>query len=222
MSATYSHVVFDLDGTLLNTIEDLANAGNHVCRLHGWPTFSIDAYRYKVGNGIFKLIERIVPVEYAGDAVALGYALDEFRSYYDQHKEDHTGPYPGIPEMLDQLRDEGLKLAVLTNKDHTAAAPLVHRHFGAECFQLVQGHIEGYEPKPAAPITLHVLEQLDADPKRTLYVGDSNVDVETGHNAGLRVAGAAWGFRGRDELEAAGADYIIDAPAQLIDIVCGD
>ena len=218
MSATYSHVVFDLDGTLLNTIEDLANAGNHVCRLHGWPTFSIDAYRYKVGNGIFKLIERIVPAEYAGDAVALGYALDEFRSYYDQHKEDHTGPYPGIPEMLDQLRDEGLKLAVLTNKDHAAAAPLVERFFGAGRFAYVQGHVDPYPPKPDAGITGRLLERLGADPEHTLYVGDSSVDVATGHNAGMPVAGVTWGFRGRAELEEAGADHIIDRPDELVEI----
>lgn len=219
MSATYSHVIFDLDGTLLNTIEDLASAGNHVCRLHGWPTFSTDAYRYKVGNGIFKLIERIVPAEYAGDSAVLGCALDEFRSYYDRHKEDHTGPYPGVPEMLDRLRDEGLRLAVLTNKDHAAAAPLVERFFGVDRFAYVQGHVDPYPPKPDAGITLRLLERLGAAPERTLYVGDSSVDVATGHNAGLSVAGVTWGFRSRTELEEAGADHIIDRPDELLEIV---
>ena len=218
----FSHVIFDLDGTILDTLEDLAFAANHTCELFGWPTFPVHAYRYKVGNGMERLVERLAPAEFAGDSAVLGRALAELRSCYEEHKYDHTKPYEGVIDMLSALRTSGVTLAVLTNKDHTAAAPLVDRHFGACCFQLVQGHIEGYEPKPAAPITLHVLEQLDADPKRTLYVGDSNVDVETGHNAGLRVTGAAWGFRGRDELEAAGADYIIDAPAQLIDIVCED
>ena len=104
MSAPLTHIVFDLDGTLLNTLDDLADAGNHVCSLMGWPTFSHDAYRFKVGNGIHKLIERIVPAEFAGDAPIMQRALDEFRSYYAAHKEDHTAPYPGIAEMLDEMR----------------------------------------------------------------------------------------------------------------------
>ena len=126
----FSHVIFDLDGTILNTIEDLARACNHVCEQHGWPTFSIDSYRYKVGNGMLKLVERFMPAEYAGDERMFSQAFAEFRSYYDEHKEDHTAPYPGIPTMLDALREEGVTLAVLTNKDHAAAAPLVQRYFG--------------------------------------------------------------------------------------------
>ena len=217
----FSHVVFDLDGTLLNTLEDLAAAGNHMCTLHGWPTYSVDRYRYKVGNGQPKLIERLMPAEFAGDSAMFERALTEFRAYYDAHKQDRTTPYPGIPEMLDALRAAGVTLAVLTNKDHEAAAPLVESYFGRDRFALVQGRIDAFPPKPAAPITLHVLEQLGADPATTLYVGDSNVDVRCGHNAGLQVAGVSWGFRGRAELESEDADFIADTPAQLVDIVLG-
>ncbi|MBM6756173.1 HAD family hydrolase [Collinsella tanakaei] len=215
MSAPLTHIVFDLDGTLLNTLDDLADAGNHVCSLMGWPTFSHDAYRFKVGNGIHKLIERIVPAEFAGDAPIMQRALDEFRSYYAAHKEDHTAPYPGIAEMLDEMRARGLTLAVLTNKDHAAAAPLVERYLGSGRFALVQGHVDPYPPKPDAGITRHLLEQLGADAATTLYVGDSSVDVACGHNVGMRVAGVAWGFRGRNELACAGADFIVDTPAEL-------
>ncbi len=216
MSVT--HIVFDLDGTLLNTIEDLAAAGNHTCKLHGWPTFTIDQYRYKVGNGMLKLVERFMPAEYAGDSRMFEQILAEFRAYYAEHKEDHTAPYPGIIDMLDELRAEGLTLAVLSNKDHAAAAPLVQRYFG-DRFALVQGHIAAFPPKPEAPVTLHTLEQLGATPEHTLYVGDSNVDVATGHNAGIRAVGVTWGFRGRAELEAAGADYLADAPADIVTLV---
>ena len=215
----FSHVIFDLDGTLLNTLDDLAAAGNHMCALHGWPTYPVDRYRYKVGNGQPKLIERLMPAEFVGDGAMFSAALAEFRAYYDEHKQDHTAPYPGIPEMLDALRGTGVTLAVLTNKDHTAATPLVESYFGSDRFALVQGRIDAFPPKPAAPITRHVLEQLGADPATTLYVGDSNVDVQCGHNAGLRVAGVNWGFRGRAELESEGADFIADTPAQLVDIV---
>lgn len=215
MNARFTHAVFDLDGTILNTLEDLACACNYVCELHGWPTFPLDAYRYKVGNGMLKLVERIMPTEYLGDEVMFAQVLAEFRARYAEHKEDHTAPYPGIIEALDSLRAAGITLAVLTNKDHDAALPLVERFFGRR-FTVVQGALPTFPPKPAAPITRYVLEQLGADPRTTLFVGDSDVDVQTGHNAGLPVAGAAWGFRGVAELEAAGADFILEHPDELI------
>ena len=186
--APFTHVLFDLDGTLLNTLDDLAAAGNHVCELHGWPTFATDRYRYKVGNGMPKLVERFMPAEYAGDSRMFELAFAEFRSYYNEHKYDTTAPYPGIIEMLDELQAAGITCAVLTNKDHAAATPLVERFFGSDRFELVQGRVDAFPPKPEAPITLHVLNALGADPAHTLYVGDSNVDVQCGHNAGLAVA----------------------------------
>ena len=112
--------------------------------------------------------------------------------------------------MLDRLRAAGVQLAVLTNKDHVSAAPLIEKYFGSERFALVQGRADAFPPKPEAPVTLHVMEELGANPATTLYVGDSNVDILTGHNAGLKSAGVSWGFRGRAELEAAGADYVVD------------
>lgn len=214
-NARFTHAVFDLDGTILNTLEDLACACNYVCELHGWPTFPLDAYRYKVGNGMLKLVERIMPAEYLGDETMFTQVLAEFHARYAEHKEDHTAPYPGIIEALDSLRAAGITLAVLTNKDHDAALPLVERFFGQR-FAVVQGALAAFPPKPEVPITRYVLDQLGADPQRVLYVGDSNVDVQTGHNAGLLVAGAAWGFRGATELEEAGADFILEHPDELI------
>lgn len=215
MNARFTHAVFDLDGTILNTLEDLACACNYVCELHGWPTFPLDAYRYKVGNGMLKLVERIMPAEYLGDETMFAQVLAEFHARYAEHKEDHTAPYPGIIETLDSLRAAGITLAVLTNKDHDAALPLVERFFGQR-FAVVQGALATFPPKPAVPITRYVLDRLGADPRTTLFVGDSDVDVQTGHNAGLPVAGAAWGFRGVAELEAAGADFILEHPDELI------
>ncbi len=210
----FTHVIFDLDGTLLNTLDDLAAAGNHVCAAHGWPVFSTDAYRFKVGNGIPKLIERIIPAEFAGDGRVFEQAFAEFTAYYAVHKQDATCPYPGVIDMLDTLIAAGVTLAVLSNKDHAAVVPLVQHYFGNR-FACVQGRIDAFPPKPAPPITRYVLDQLDAAPHDVLYVGDSNVDVLTAHNASLCVAGVSWGFRGHDELTAAGADIIVDTPAEL-------
>lgn len=215
----FTHVIFDMDGTVLNTLEDLACAGNHVCEAHGWPTFPIDAYRYKVGNGMLKLVERFMPAEFAGDAHTFKATYAEFCAYYAEHSQDHTSPYPGTLDMLQCLHEAGLKLAVLTNKDHDAAVPLAEHYFGAGTFDVVQGRVDAFPPKPAAPITLHVLEQLGASAGTTLYVGDSNVDVACGHNAGLKVAGVTWGFRGRAELEEAGADYLVDTNQELVELV---
>ena len=168
MAAAFSHVIFDLDGTILNTLEDLATAGNHTCEMHGWPTFAVDEYRYKVGNGMLKLVERFMPAEYAGDGRAFEQTLAEFRAYYGEHKEDHTAPYTGTIEMLDRLRAAGIQLAVLTNKDHISAVPLIEKYFGPDRFALVQGRVDAFPPKPEAPVTLHVMETLGADPATTL------------------------------------------------------
>lgn len=215
----FSHVIFDLDGTILDTLADLAGAGNRVCAAHGWPTFPVDAYRRKVGNGMLRLVERFMPAEYVGDTAMFEQALAEFRSFYAEHKEDTTAPYPGTLEMLDTLRSHGLELAVLTNKDHEAALPLVARYFGTDRFAVVQGRTDAYPPKPDPQVTRHVLDLLGAEAGNALYVGDSDVDIACGHNAGLKSIGVSWGFRGREELERAGADYVVDSPSELIDIV---
>lgn len=117
MAAAFSHAI-RFDGTILNTLEDLAAASNHTCEMHGWPTFAVDEYRYKVGNGMLKLVERFMPAEYAGDGRMFEQTLAEFRAYYGEHKEDHTSPYAGTIEMLDRLRTAGVQLAVLTNTSY--------------------------------------------------------------------------------------------------------
>lgn len=209
----YAHVIFDLDGTLLNTIDDLADAGNHVCAAHGWPTHTVDEFKRMVGNGIPKLVERFTPAGTDGEALAQ--ALAEFSAYYDAHKEDKTAPYPGVPELLAALKGQGVRLAVLSNKAHALAGPVVEHYFPG-VFDVVQGALPDVPVKPDPTLLRALMERLGAVPETTLFVGDSDVDVLTGKNGGLTVVGVLWGFRDRQELEGAGADYVIARPEALL------
>lgn len=214
----YTHVIFDLDGTLLNTIDDLADAGNHICRAHGWPVHTVDEFKHMVGNGIPKLVERFAPAGTDGETLAQ--VLAEFSAWYDAHKEDKTAPYPGIPELLAALKGQGVRMAVLSNKAHALAGPVVEHYFPG-MFDAVQGALPDAPVKPDPTLLRALMERLGARPETTLFVGDSDVDVLTGKNGGLTVAGVLWGFRDRQELEGAGADWIVHAPDQLAAIVAG-
>lgn len=209
----FTHVIFDLDGTLLNTIDDLADAGNHVCAARGWPVHTVDAYKRMVGNGIPKLVERFAPAGTDGETLAK--ALAEFSAWYGEHKEDKTAPYPGVPELLAALKRQGVRLAVLSNKAHALAGPVVEHYFPG-VFEYVQGALPGAPLKPDPTLLRALMGQVGARPETTLFVGDSDVDVLTGKNGGLTVAGVLWGFRGRAELEGAGADYVIARPEELL------
>ena len=211
-------ILFDLDGTLLNTIDDLADAGNWVCAQHGWPTFTVEQFKHMVGNGIPKLIERFSP-ESARTPDQLATTLAEFTARYDAHKEDKTAPYPGIPELLDALKAEGIQTAVFSNKADPLCGKIIEHYFGAGSFSIVRGNRPGVPTKPDPTGVYSLMKDLGADTSSTLFVGDSDVDILTGHNAGLPAMGALWGFRGRAELTAAGADALAAVPADILDFV---
>lgn len=214
----YTHVIFDLDGTLLNTIDDLADAGNHVCETHGWPTFSVEQYKLMVGNGIPNLVRRFVPAGLGQEAVDGAFA--EFSAYYDLHKADKTAPYTGMPQVVDALKAAGVKVAVLSNKAHALAGPVVEGYYPG-VFDAVQGALPDVPVKPDPTLLCRLMEYLGADRVHTLFVGDSNVDIQTGKNGDLTTCGVLWGFRSRQELEQAGADHIVDHPGQLAALVTG-
>ena len=215
----YRHVIFDLDGTLLNTIDDLADAGNYVCSLHGWPTHTVEEYKYFVGNGMTRLAQRFAPEDWRTPE-RISAILEEFMPYYDAHKEDKTAPYPGMPQVLEELKGAGLSLAVLSNKADAMAGPVVE-HYYPGVFPIVQGAVDGLPTKPDPTLLFRLMERMGAGREDTLFVGDSNVDIRTAKNAGLPGCGVLWGFRTRQELEAEGADFIAPTPQALADLILG-
>ncbi len=208
----YSYVIFDLDGTLLNTIDDLADTGNHVCALHGWSVHSVEEYKRMVGNGIPKLVERFAPP--GTDQATLDQAYEEFMDWYGVHKEDKTAPYPGMRETALALKEAGVSIAVLSNKADEMAGPVVEAYYPG-VFPLVQGALPGLPTKPDPTLLHKLMERMGAVPEETLFVGDSNVDIRTAKNGNLTSCGVLWGFRSRQELEAEGADFLARSPQEL-------
>lgn len=212
----YKYVIFDLDGTLLNTIDDLADTGNHVCTLRGWPTHTVAEFKLMVGNGIPKLVERFAPQGTSQEV--LDQAFQEFMDWYGVHKEDKTAPYAGMPEVTKALREAGVSIAVLSNKADVMAGPVVE-HYYPGIFPVVQGALPGLPTKPDPTLLHKLMDRLGATQEDTLFVGDSNVDIRTAKNGGLTGCGVLWGFRSREELEAAGADVIVSTPQELLDLI---
>jgi len=213
-------VIFDLDGTLLNTIQDLADAGNWVCRKNGWREYSVEEFQAMVGHGIANLVKQFSP-EDCREPEQLARTLADYTARYGAHCVDATVPYAGIPELLRELKERGLRLAVYSNKADELTRRIID-HWFPDTFALVRGKVEGVPVKPEAAGIRMVLELLEADPETTLFVGDSNVDIQTGHNGELRACGVTWGFRSRASLEAAGADDLADTAEELRRVILGD
>ncbi|MBQ4280174.1 MAG: HAD family hydrolase [Rikenellaceae bacterium] len=210
-------VIFDLDGTLLNTIDDLATATNWALERQGYPTHELAAYPFFVGNGVARLLERALP-DGARTPENVAALRRDFVDYYDAHGTDLTRPYPGIPELIAVLRERGVMLAVASNKYQEATARLIGRYFPAT-FRIVLGQREGVAPKPDPSVIWDILAATGVAKGEILYVGDSGVDMQTAANAGLASVGVTWGFRPRAELEENGAMFLIDRPEQLLTLL---
>ena len=212
----YSTYIFDLDGTLLDTLADLAASCNYALRTHGMPEHSIDDVRRFVGNGVRKLMERAIPDGEANPDFEATFAT--FREYYMHHSLDTTKPYPGIMDMLVELKARGCRLAVVSNKMMAATVELC-KHFFPDTIEVAIGEneAEGIKKKPAPDTVLAALKQLGVSGEDAVYVGDSDVDLATARNSGLPCISVLWGFRDRDFLLDHGATTFITSPKELLD-----
>ncbi len=195
----YETVIFDLDGTLLNTLDDLHASTNEALRGFGYPERTMEEVRRFVGNGAEMLIRRAVPENADFTPV-----LERFRTHYAAHSNERTAPYPGVEELLERLSQRGVRLAVVSNKPDAQVRSLCQAYFGRWIHHAC-GDREGVRRKPAPDAVWQVMKELGAQPQRTLYVGDSEVDVQTALSAGIDCCAVLWGFRDRDALEEAGA-----------------
>lgn len=211
-------VIFDLDGTLLNTIADLAHSTNYALNKLGYPTHEIEKYNFMVGNGIDKLFERALPEEEKSKENVLR-VRKEFVPYYDIHNADDSRPYPGIPELLSYLQDAGVQIAVASNKYQAATQKLVDHYFPEIHFTAVLGQREGVKVKPDPIIVSDILEIAKVAKEEALYVGDSSVDMQTAANAGVTACGVTWGFRPRTELEEFNPSYIADTAGEIKNLI---
>ncbi len=212
-----SYIIFDLDGTLLNTIDDLANSTNYALQSLGYPVHGLWVYPSMVGNGVKKLIERALPQEARTEKI-IGDTLAAFRAHYDEHCCDATKPYPGIEELLADLTARGINLAVTSNKYNEAVEKIIHHYFPNANFRAILGSTEGMPRKPDPSIVFKALSMCPTPKAQVLYVGDSGVDMETARRACVESVGVTWGFRSIQELQQAYADHIVSTPAQIIEL----
>lgn len=209
-------VIFDLDGTLLNTIEDLGEAVNHALSLHGYPLHSLEEYRGMVGHGVRNLVTQALPKELQADESLIDTCLAQFKDYYTAHIDVHTRPYPGMVEVVQQLHARGVKLAIASNKFQSGTETLIAEFFPGIPFVAVLGNRPGYPLKPDPEIVGEVLRQASASPSQTVMVGDSLTDMKTASNGGIRGIAVSWGYR---VLEPSPAYALVHSPSELLSLI---
>ena len=211
-------VIFDLDGTLLDTVADLANATNQALEQCGYPTHPVEAYYQFVGNGINKLFARALPAEHSTEE-NVQRIRSLFVPYYNEHNADCSCPYVGVVDLLCQLRSGGVQIAVASNKYHEATLKLVTHFFPDIDFAAIYGQREGVPIKPAPDVVYDILNDTGVAKEEPLYVGDSGVDMQTARNAGVESVGVAWGFRSVEELLENGASHVIHKAEEILRII---
>ncbi len=204
--------IFDLDGTLLNSLEDIADASNYALEKMNFPKHELEKFNHFVGDGVMELCERILP---DGQKHRKEEACKYFAEYYKEHSNDKTVVYNGIKEVLSELKEKGIKLAVASNKVHEFSVSMVKSYFG-DVFDVILGNCAERPKKPEPVIIYNIMDIIGVSAEDTVMIGDSDVDIITSKNAEVKSIGCVWGYRGRKELEESGADFIADTPEEII------
>jgi phosphoglycolate phosphatase len=215
MTSPYRAVLFDLDGTLLDTLDDIGDSMNAVLAELSAPPHDREAYRGFIGDGVEMLVLRALPAHQADDGT-VRWGVGRMREIYGQRWDQKSAPYPGIPGLLDRLTGLGIRLAVLSNKPHHFVTRMVERMLSSWHLAPVLGAREGVPKKPDPEVALRIAAELEIPPGSWLFLGDSGIDMQTARAAGMTAAGVRWGFRGAEELEAAGAQHLLTTPEELL------
>lgn len=217
----YKAVIFDLDGTLIDSLEDIANSANNILRNYDLPVHPVESYKQFVGDGVMRLIERILPEDKRKEPF-INMVLDEFRKEYHQNCDTATRAFEGIEEMLMALKDKGIKMAVLSNKTDELSKRCARKMLPAECFEMIRGHIDSEPRKPDPKVALDIVRRMDVSPSETIFVGDMDIDINTAINAGFLPVGVSWGLGEKQQLTACGAKIMIDNAEALLAVFDGD
>ena len=215
----YTAAIFDLDGTLVDSLRDIADAANHALTRMGLPTHPLPRYKSFAGQGLPNLFRAALG---PGAQDRLDEAVALFKPYYAEHKYDTTGPYAGIPDMLESLHHAGVRLGVLSNKPDPVTRDVVDALFGGVPWHAVRGHRAGYAPKPDPASCFELLEELDAAPRATAFIGDTMADMLTATATGCFAVGVSWGFRSVEELETNGAAAVVHHPRELVGLLLSE
>lgn len=212
------YIIFDLDGTLVNSIYDLADSMNFVLEQNGYAVHPLESFYYFVGNGTLKLVERALPEDKRTDE-EIERVHEQFAEHYSKNYLNKTVPYDGISELLNELENKGIGYAAASNKTDIFTHEIIEKLFPENKFDKIMGKKDGNPTKPNPKIVYDILSGKDLKDSEILFVGDSNVDIQTGHNANIKSVGCLWGFRDKKELEEAGADFLISSPYELLEII---
>ena len=214
MKLTNRYAIFDLDGTLLDTLDDLTDSMNYILGKHNFTLRTRDEVRNFVGNGVRKLVERAVPNDYKEDDEFIDKFYNDFSLYYNSHSDIKTSPYPGTLDMLDKLLENGFDIAIVSNKIDSAVKDLSMKFFG-ERIKAAIGEKPSIRHKPEPDMVFMAMEEMDADKGNSIYIGDSEVDIQTAKNSGIPCISVLWGFKDRKFLEMSGASILVDSMESL-------